>query len=437
MSARVVLIAAIASGQGKTSVTAALARWLIRRGERVRIFKVGSDFIDPLMLERACRHPVPVLDLWMVGEEACRHMLSAAAGAADTVLIEGAMGLYDGNPSGADLARVLGVPVVVVLDVSAMAQTAGAVVMGLRDYGPVPLVGIIANRVASIRHRAMIADSLRDIALVGSLPPQADSLPDRHLGLVLPGEVDDLERHLDGLADSLQVFEQAWNAIPTLLSSPNAEYAAEAAPRPLSGAIVAIARDAAFAFMYPANIDCLQSLGASIRWFSPLADESIPDDATAVILPGGYPELHGEALSRASRFHESLRGAHRYHVPILAECGGMMALSETLVDVDGRCWPMAGLIPATTRMQGRLAGLGLQTWETSGGTLRGHAFHYSILETEINHIAQTITHPRGTDGERIYRVGSVTASYFHAYFPSCPEAVISLLRSRETAEASS
>jgi cobyrinic acid a,c-diamide synthase len=430
-----VLIAGIASGQGKTSVTAALARWLIRRGERVRIFKVGSDFIDPLMLERACGQPVPVLDLWMVGEPACRRMLAAAAAAADTVLIEGAMGLYDGNPSAADLARVLGVPVVVVLDVSAMAQTAGAVAMGLKDFGPIPLAGIIANRVASVGHGVMIADSMRNIPLLGSLPRQEKSLPERHLGLVLPREVDALERQLlDALADSLQVQEHAWHAIPTMPAPPNPEHAADAAPRPLSGDIVAIARDAAFAFMYPANIECLQSLGASIRWFSPLADEPIPDEATAAILPGGYPELNAEALSCAGRFHSSLRNAYRRNVPMLAECGGMMTLTESLIDVEGRSWPMAGLIPGSTRMQSRLAGLGLQAWRTSDGILRGHTFHYSILDTTINHIAQTITHPRGTTGERIYRVGSVTASYFHAYFPSCPEAVVNLLSSRETAQ---
>ena len=149
MSARIVIIAAMAPGQGKTSVTAALARWLIRRGERVRIFKVGADFIDPLMLEYACGHPVPVLDLWMVGEPACRRMLAQAARGADTVLIEAAMGLYDGDPSAADLARVLALPVIAVLDVSAMAQTAGAVAMGLRDFGRIALAGIIANRVES------------------------------------------------------------------------------------------------------------------------------------------------------------------------------------------------------------------------------------------------------------------------------------------------
>ena len=395
MNARVVLIAAMASGQGKTSVTAALARWLIHRGERVRIFKIGADFIDPLMLERACGHPVPVLDLWMVGEPACRRMLAQAARVADTVLIEAAMGLYDGNPSAADLARVLALPVIAVLDVSAMAQTAGAVAMGLRDFGRIALAGIIANRVDGKGHGTMIAESLGSISLLGSLPRQSGCLPERHLGLALPAEARDLEHRLDALA----------------------------------GNIVAIARDAAFTFLHPANIECLKSLGATIRWFSPLADEPPPENATAVILPGGYPELHAETLSRASHFHASLRNAHRRHVPILAECGGITALTDALIDVDGRFWSMAGLIPGTTWMQAQLAGLGFHAWRTRKGILRGHTFHYSKLETQLKSSTQTITHPQGTAGESIYRVGSVTASYFHAYFPSCPEAVVSLLRS--------
>ena len=428
MSARIVIIAAMASGQGKTSVTAALARWLIRRGERVRIFKVGADFIDPLMLEYACGHPVPVLDLWMVGEPACRRMLARAARVADTVLIEAAMGLYDGDPSAADLARVLALPVIAVLDVSAMAQTAGAVAMGLRDFGRIALAGIIANRVESRGHGTMIAESLGNISLLGTLPRQTGCLPERHLGLVLPAEVRDLERRLDALADSIQIDEPAWNAIPKTSWPPDPEHDAEPMQMPLSGNIVAIARDDAFTFMYPANIECLQSLGATIQWFSPLADEPLPKNAAAVILPGGYPELHAETLSRASVLHASLRSAHRRHVPILAECGGMMALTDALIDVDGRFWSMAGLIPGTTWMQAQLAGLGLHAWRTRRGILRGHTFHYSKLETPLKSTTQTITHPQGTAGERIYRVGSVTASYFHAYFPSCPEAVVSLLR---------
>ena len=433
MSARAALISAIASGQGKTTVTAALARRLSRAGERVRVFKVGADFIDPLMLERACGYPVQVLDLWMVGEEACRRLLAQAAQEADTILVEGAMGLYDGDPSAADLARAFGIPVLAVLDVSAMAQTVGAVAMGLRDFGPTPLAGVIANGVASARHGEMVAAALREIPLLGSLPRHDSSLPERHLGLVLPAEVRDLERRLDALADALVLNESAWHDISRAAWPPDEHPVARPTSTALAGKVVAIARDAAFAFIYPTNIECLQALGATIRWFSPLADDPVPEGTDAVVLPGGYPELHGEALSRATRFQESIRCAHARHVPILAECGGMMVLTDTLIDLQGRTWPMAGLLRGTTRMQSRLAGLGLQAWDTGEGVLRGHTFHYSTFETPLSGVSRTITHPRHTAGETIYRSGSVTASYFHAYFPSSPEAVAALCCGRASA----
>ena len=187
-STRVLLVAACASGQGKTTVTAALARRLTRHGQRVRVFKTGPDFLDPLTLARASGATVDTLDLWMVGEDECRRRLADAAEHAEVILIEAVMGLYDGAPSSADLARRFGLPVLAVLDARAMAQTAGAVAQGLRDYGPVQLAGVLANRVGSASHAAMVAESLRDIPLLGHLPAQAASLPERHLGLVSPDE---------------------------------------------------------------------------------------------------------------------------------------------------------------------------------------------------------------------------------------------------------
>jgi cobyrinic acid a,c-diamide synthase len=203
------------------------------------------------------------------------------------------------------------------------------------------------------------------------------------------------------------------------------------ATRLLSGIRIAIARDAAFAFLYPANIDCLEQLGAEPIFFSPLAGEPVPGDVQAIFLPGGYPELHGEGLARAARFHRSIRAAHGAGVPILAECGGMMTLSESIRDADSRDWPMAGIIPGSTRMQPRLAALGLQAWRTRCGELRGHTFHYSTLETPLAARARTVSYPRETDGEAIYRVGSLTASYFHAYFSSCPAAIAAILTGQE------
>ncbi len=423
IDAKIVLIAAVASGQGKTTVTAALARKLTRQGQRVRVFKCGADFIDPMLLARASGAPVGSLDLWMVGLDACRDQLACAALDADVILIEGVMGLYDGTPSSFDLARALGIPVLAVIDASAMAQTAGALVMGLRDYGPVELAGVIANRIASVGHGAMVATSLRDIALLGTLARQEQSLPERHLGLVLPDEVGAIDGLLDTMADQL-VLSEAWDKV----RSTRLLAAASGAPSVplLAGKTIAIARDAAFAFLYPANIATLLDLGAALQYFSPLADEAVPAGADAIYLPGGYPELHASTLAQAARWQASVRAAHQAGMPIVAECGGMMALAASLQDQAGACWPMAGLLPGRIEMQPRLAGLGPQALETAHGLLRGHTFHYSRLETDAAPAARTVKHPSGTEGEAIYRVGSLTASYFHAYFPSCPAAVAAL-----------
>jgi cobyrinic acid a,c-diamide synthase len=422
--ARAVLVAAMASGQGKTSVTAALARKLLRQGLRVRVFKCGPDFIDPMLLERASGAPVHTLDLWMVGVDECRRRLHDAAREADAILIEGVMGLYDGSPSAADLSREFGVPVLAVIDASAMAQTAGAVARGLRDYGPVQLAGVIANRIASEGHANMVASSLRDIPLVGWLARQDRPLPERHLGLVLPGEVDGLEGLLDKLADGLHFNQDAWSALPLLPQSPP-EW--QEVDRLLDGRTVAIARAAAFCFLYPANLDLLQKMGARLRYFSPLADEPVPGDADAVFLPGGYPELHCAALAQASHWQSSIRAAHAHGVPILAECGGMMAIADGLTDKDGQRWPMAGLLHGEVRMQPRLGGLGAQAMPTAQGPVRGHTFHYSRLETGVPAQEHTIKTGNGAQGEAVFHIGSLTASYFHAYFPSNPPAIAALL----------
>jgi cobyrinic acid a,c-diamide synthase len=419
-----VVIAAPSSSAGKTTVTAALARKLRRMGQRVQVFKCGPDFIDPMILERASGAPVESLDLWMAGRERCNRLLAGAARDADDILIEGVMGLYDGTPSAADLAREFGVPVLAVIDAGAMAQTAGALVHGLRDYGPVTMTGVVANRVGSAGHAAMVKTSLRDIPLFATLPRQARSLPERHLGLVVPEEVAGVDAMLDELAEQLAFDDAAWEALPEVAF--DAPPAGAPLPATLAGKTVAIARDAAFVFIYPANLAVLRDLGATLTFFSPLADEPVPTDAAAVYLPGGYPELHARRLSEAGRWLASIRAAHAGGVPILAECGGMMALAEALDD-GAAAWPMAGLLPGRVTVQKRLAGLGPQALPTPQGTLRGHTFHYSRLETEVVPATYTSKYPSGAQGEALYRVGSLTASYFHGYFPSNPDAVAAML----------
>jgi cobyrinic acid a,c-diamide synthase len=420
------LVAAIASGQGKTTVTAALARRLRRRGQRVHVFKCGPDFIDPMVLEHASGAKVHTLDLWMVGLEQSRQRLARAAREADVVLIEGVMGLYDGDPSAADLARAFDLPVLAVIDASAMAQTAGAVVMGLRDYGPVRMAGVVANRVASEGHARMVAASLRDIPLLATLPKQARQLPERHLGLVVPGEVADIDAILDELADQLQVDEAQWNALAPQL--PDEARPEEPVAPLLAGTTVAIARDAAFCFLYPANVDTLEALGARIVWsFAARGRASARKRRRR--LPAG--RLPGTAWRNA--------GAGRA-LAIVDPCGARFRLAHPRRvrrhDGAGRIarrqgrprLAHGGLLPGRVLMQPRLAGLGSQGLATNAGQMRGHTFHYSRLETPLAPVAWTVKHPSGAQGEAVYRTGSLTASYFHAFFASNPAAVASLLR---------
>lgn len=430
-SARIVLISGIASGQGKTTVTAALARKLIRQGLRVRVFKTGPDYLDPMILQRASGAEVYALDLWMVGLEDCRRLLAKAATEVDVILIEGVMGLYDGDPSSADLARAFGVPVVVVLDAAKMAQTVGAVVLGLQQYGPVELAGVIVNRIASATHAKMVTQGIRNAPLLATLPKQAQALPERHLGLVQPDEIAQVDQVLDQMADQIEIDMVAWNAIaPVVLDE---SLVAATTPQLLAGKTIAIARDAAFAFVYHANLECLRAAGAKLTFFSPLNDEAIPSEANAVYIPGGYPELHCATLSAAQNWQDSMRAAHAQNMPILAECGGMMVIADHLTDAQGKQWPMVGLMPGEVVMQGKLAGLGMQSLATEDGELRGHAFHYSTLSTPVEPQAQTVKRSNGAVGEAVYKQGALTATYFHAYFSSCPAATAHIFAPEEKA----
>ncbi|OGI42132.1 MAG: cobyrinic acid a,c-diamide synthase [Candidatus Muproteobacteria bacterium RBG_16_64_11] len=416
-------VAAPASGQGKTTVTAALARRYRDRGLRVRVFKTGPDFLDPMILERASGQPVYQLDLWMGGEDHCRHLLYEAAGDADLILIEGVMGLYDGNPSSADFAARFGIPVLAVIDGSAMAQTFGAVAHGLATYRKdLPFAGVLANRVAGERHYRMLAESLPPgLTLRGWLPREADiALPDRHLGLMQAGEIADLDTRLERSAAALML---AGDARPVPVAFAPAQ--AATLPKLLAGVRIAVANDTAFSFLYRANLDVLHKLGAGLRFFSPLADPALPE-AEALYLPGGYPELHLERLAANQAMKQAIRAHHTAAKPILAECGGMLYLVESLTDAQGRSAEMAELLPGRAVMQPRLVALALQSVALPEGELRGHTFHHSRLETTLVPIARGACPNGGKTAEAVYRAGRLTASYTHFYFPSNPEAVAGL-----------
>ncbi|WAH57458.1 cobyrinate a,c-diamide synthase [Pseudomonas silvicola] len=421
-----VLIAAPASGQGKTTVTAALARLHRNQGRKVRVFKCGPDFLDPMILERASGAPVYQLDLWMVGADESRRLLWEAAAEADLILIEGVMGLFDGTPSSADLARHFGVPVLGVIDGTAMAQTFGALALGLARYqSDLPFAGVLANRVGTLRHAQLLEGSLTEgLRWYGALSRETGiELPSRHLGLVQASELNDLDLRLDAaaaaLADSCEV------ALPPPV--------AFAAPTPvpceplLAGVRIAVARDEAFAFTYGASLDLLRAMGAQLSFFSPLHDGRLPA-CDSLYLPGGYPELHHPTLAANTSMLSDIREHHAAGKPLLAECGGMLYLLDALTDVDGVRADLLGLLPGEAVMQKRLAALALQAVELPEGTLRGHTYHHSLTRTELTPIARGLSPNGGRGAEAVYRLGRLTASYVHFYFPSNPAAIAALFR---------
>ncbi len=412
------LVAAPASGHGKTTVVAALARLHTRLGRKVRVFKCGPDFLDPQIHALASGTPCENIDFRMCGEADARWRLARAASEADLLLVEGVMGLHDGEPSSAELARRLGLPILLVVDASAMAGSFGAVAWGLKHYqNGAPITHVLANRVGSAYHAELCRETLPDdIAWAGALPRDVDAaLPERHLGLLPAAEIADLDARIERMADLLA-------ATPAAALPPAVDFAVVPVPTflpLLAGKTVAVARDAAFCFLYPANLECLQALGARLEFFSPLADAALPE-CDAVWLPGGYPELHAETIAA----NAGMRAALHEHVaagkPLVAECGGMMACFDRL-DAN----PMFGLLPGVVRMQKKLAGLGLLEAELPEGKLTGHTFHYSTVEAALEPIAQAIK-TVGKGGEAIYRTGRLTASYMHFYFPANPVATAKL-----------
>ncbi|TAN05477.1 MAG: cobyrinate a,c-diamide synthase [Rhodanobacteraceae bacterium] len=418
------MVAAPASGQGKTSVTAALARWYARQGRRVAVFKTGPDFLDPMVTGRAASAPAYQLDLWMGGEADVRARLYAAAESAELILLEGVMGLYDGEPSSADLALRFGLPVLAVIDGSAMAQSFGAVAQGLAHYRKgVNLYGVAANRIGGDYHAKLLRESLPDgVRWMGALPRNpALALPERHLGLVTAAELIDLDVRLDALAD-------AWGKHADHALPPEVAFAAaEPIPVPprLRGVRIAVARDAAFCFLYPANLDLLREAGAEIIFFSPLARDALPE-CDAMWLPGGYPELHLRALSQGTDLHAALHAHRDAGKPLLAECGGLLILLDSLSDGEGHAAPMAGLLHGRAALQQRLVALGLQDVALPEGALRGHTFHHAQAEIDAAPLA-TATNPNGAPSrEAVYRDRRLTASFVHFYFPSNPDATVRL-----------
>lgn len=443
------VIAGTHSGVGKTTLTVGIIAALKRRGLRVQPFKVGPDYIDPTYHTLASGRSARTLDTWMIPRNRLPALFARAKQGADIAVIEGVMGLYDGfdyedeRGSTAEVAKLLGAPVVLVLDARSMARSAGAVALGFRKFDPhLPLAGFILNHIAGESHGQGVAQAVShatDLPAFGWVPRYQElNIPERHLGLVPTNEPGRWKSFIESAADLAEryldidaLLETAHTATPLSFSTvdliPNFSLSPDD-ERPL----IAVARDEAFSFTYPDNLELLQAAGAEISFFSPLRDTALPAQTRGVILSGGFPEVYAAALSTNKAMHDVLRQAHAHELPIYAECGGLMYLTEGIVE-EGHTFPMVGLLPGTSHLSGRLT-LGYRLAEAvtdswllrAGEQVRGHEFHYSQWERGLDELPPAFrllprrrAHPVPLlDGAH---TGNLWASYVHLHFYTKPE----------------
>lgn len=431
---RGLILAAPASGSGKTLVTAGLLRHLRGRGVNVAAAKAGPDFIDPTYHAMASGKPCLNLDVWAMRSTTLAYLVAELEAVGELVLCEGVMGLFDGigaeaeTGSTADLARLTGWPVVLVVDAHGQAASVAAMLRGFATHEPgVALAGVIFNRVSSTRHHALLAAAasrhLPDLLCLGALPADpAMTLPSRHLGLVPAGEAGEAEGVIDRVARSIG-DNLDLDHLFGLARSSGLRGAVGTSIIPPLGQRIAVARDDAFRFAYPAMIDAWRREGAEIRFFSPLANEPPDAAADAVYLPGGYPELWAGPLAAAEIFAIGLRRAAADGKPVYGECGGYMVLGEYLTDVEGRRQRMAGLLPLATSFADRRLHLGYRCATlldggplgAAGSHFRGHEFHYAtVVHQGAADPLLSVTDAGGDDlGACGLRRGSVFGSFIH------------------------
>ncbi|MFZ0766723.1 cobyrinate a,c-diamide synthase [Bradyrhizobium sp.] len=429
--ARGLVISAPASGVGKTTLTLALARAYRDRGLNVQCFKSGPDYIDPAFHAAATGRVSVNIDSWAMSRTTIEALVARAA-AADIVLTEGSMGLFDGvatpGVSGtgatADIAAMMDWPVLLIIDPSGQAQTAAAVAAGLRDFRPgMRFAGVVLNRVASPRHEDLVRRALADagIAAFGALPRHAEiNLPKRHLGLVQAEEQKGID-HLIDEAARIVIQHVDLDAVLQSAGDWSPQSASPIASLTPPGQRIALARDAAFSFIYPHMLEAWRAAGAEVSTFSPLADEGPDDGADVCWLPGGYPELHAARLSANKRFQRALASFSETRA-VHGECGGYMVLGKVLTDAEGVSHAMAGLLGLETSFAKRRMHLGYRLAELAapipgyqaGARLRGHEFHYSTIVSQPDASLAVVRDAAGTMiAETGSRRGSVTGTFFH------------------------
>jgi cobyrinic acid a,c-diamide synthase len=441
---RAFVIAGTHSGSGKTTVTLGIMAALAARGLSVQPFKAGPDFIDSGLHRLATGRVSRNLDLWMCGEKYVRSTFGHHAADTDVSIVEGVMGLYDGNLSTASLARCLDLPVILVVDGYGMAESAGPIVEGFRGWeareGGKSLVrGVIFNRVASPHHYARLCAGVRDVPVFGYLPRDLDfEIPHRHLGLVVAEEDPLSAANLSRLAETIAAHvdldgllelgkEGAGRVKPVIGPTGPIDLINRNPEKPVR---IAVALDKAFCFYYRDNLDLLEEVGGEIVFFSPLTDSGLPADIDAVYLGGGYPELYVAQLSENSAMRASIRAWSDSGRCLYAECGGLMYLSRGIRDFDSRFFAMTGVFGFDTAMTRGRANLGYREailredslLGRAGETIRGHEFHYSAIQGERDPAIEAIYDVRNGSGITVgpegFRHRNPLASYIHCHFGS-------------------
>jgi len=432
-----IVIGSAGSGSGKTCFSAGVARAAQRMGLSVRVAKSGPDYLDPLWLSQAVGGECLNLDLWMGDEDGARR--AAASSPADLLVVEGAMGLYDGfRPdsdlgSTAHLATVLDAGMAVILDASGSARTFAAVAEGLCRFGAARITGIVANHVGSDGHTALLREALTSRGLpplLGGIPRGAfPTLASRHLGLSYPPE--QAEAILDACADAIEKHLDL-KLLLSCAGEGELESISVSTREPSRRVRLGLAWDEAFRFLYPEALEMFQQEGADLVWFSPLADPELPPDLDGLWICGGYPEMHAEGLSKNRSMVRSIQGFCASGKPVLAECGGLMYLCEEIRGVDGIWHPMCGVLPARAIWREKGFRLGYREARLSfdcllgsaGDRIRGHEFHYSELEKEPPGWERVfeLSGSHGPGGSEGYWNGSVLATWVHLWFPGWPRA---------------
>jgi cobyrinic acid a,c-diamide synthase len=445
------LVGGTASGVGKTTVALALMACLRRRGYVVQPAKGGPDFLDTTHHTRIAGRASRNLDTWMLPEEANRQVLLRAVVGADALVVEGMMGLFDGKDgvsesgSSAEIAKMLKLPVLLVLDCAKSARSVAAMVLGFESFdSDLPLAGLILNRVASESHYGLLVSAIQarcKTPILGWLSREPKiAIPERHLGLHAAAEMASsldalqLDEEFEMLANLAEKHFRIDAILRLNCPLDNTVAAAPpAAPGLSSGTAqlrIGVARDRAFSFYYEDNLDLLREQGAQIIPFSPMADQKLPAELDALYFGGGYPELYARELSENTRMLDQVRSFARSGGHIYAECGGLLYLSQQLSTSDGGVYPLAGIVPLAMEMTGKLVDFGYVTVAFSqdcllgpkGTLIRGHSFHYSRIcsSSPVATSYQVEFSLSGRQQQEGFTSGNVLASYVHLHFRASP-----------------